>query len=84
MACGHQANASCTRKDGIDYDPPVPSCVICGCIEVAPAPDLTGRVARCGYCGTERPSTERARLAFFEFCGDREHDRFYCGCRGWD
>lgn len=35
----------------------------------AVAPDLTGRVARCG-CGSERPSTLDGSLAFFEFRGE--------------
>lgn len=98
-------------------------------------PDLTGRTARCVYCGSTRPSSDLP--PFFEYRGpgsDRaehtcgtcgfydvahssafeinpatgrpnnprnegksghpcrsftpvgpdEHDRFYCGCRGWD
>jgi hypothetical protein len=114
LECGHAANA--TDKSG------APVCAICigihpGATVVAKsAPDLTGRIAKCGYCGKEAPSS--TDLAFFEYqgadtyaaswcrhCGftdvahkradwtrckayeprgDVGHDRFYCGCRGWD
>lgn len=84
MACGHAANAKCTASGGVKFDPPVPSCAICGCIEVAETtPDLTGRVARCADCRKERPS-DSDKLAFFEYVPDREYDRYYCGCGGWD
>ncbi len=52
MKCGHAAMATCARKDGITYDPPIPSCVICSCTEIdADAPDLTKRMARCDLYG---------------------------------
>lgn len=41
-------------------------------------------------CDCERPSTEGinpdgpARLAFYEHKPDLPHDRYYCGCWGWD
>lgn len=41
-------------------------------------------------CLCERPSSEGinpdgpARLAFFEHRPDAGHDRYYCGCWGWD
>jgi hypothetical protein len=50
MKCGHAANAKCRQIDGKNFDPPIPSCAICGCIELAPeAPNLTGRIAKCAY-----------------------------------
>lgn len=45
-------------------------------------PDLSNREAKCLYCGTFCPSD--TKLPFFEYVGDREYDRFYCGCRGWN
>lgn len=51
MTCGHTANGRCRAKDGVKYDPSVPSCVICSCIEVAPDPDLIGRMMRCASFG---------------------------------
>lgn len=62
MTCGHAANATRHTPDGS-----IPSCAICDCVEQAPAPDLTGRQARCG-CGEVRPSDPD--LAFFEFRGE--------------
>lgn len=44
--------------------------------------DLTGRKARCSYCGSLRDSSPN--LPFFEYKPDREFDRFYDGCKGWD
>lgn len=41
-------------------------------------------------CRCEQPSTDGissdgpARLAFFEHRPDQDHDRYYCGCWGWD
>lgn len=49
MKCGHAANAVCSSLNGVKYDPPIPSCVICDCHELVPAPDLTGRKAVCSY-----------------------------------
>jgi len=53
-----------------------------------------------GSCSTGRRSREKVpvdhvilchceqdsdpKLAFFEAHPDRPHDRFYCGCKGWD
>ena len=52
MACGHQANGVCSGMKGQVYDPPVPACVICRCIEQdANPPDLSERIARCDYYG---------------------------------
>lgn len=76
MRCGHSANGTYNGK---------PACVICAPDEdallVRMPPDLTGRVARCGYCGAERPSS--TDLPFFGFRG--EGSKFatqtckYCG-----
>lgn len=79
MSCGHAANARNSAGQ--------PSCVICigidpGAEIPAPAPDLTGRMSRCSYCGREVPSS--TDLAFFEHVPYLDYDRHYCGCRGWD
>lgn len=59
LACGCAPSAK--RDDG------TPSCPIHFETRVAPTPDLTGRVARCGYGCAERPSS--FDLAFFEYRG---------------
>ena len=52
MTCGHAAQGTCSRRDGNEYDPPIPACVTCDCVEIATAAtDLTGRMARCDYFG---------------------------------
>jgi hypothetical protein len=81
LACGHAANA----KD--EHGNPV--CVICygivaGADVVVEGPDLTGRMAKCD-CGRTVPSS--TNLPFFQYGswgGKQPHDRFYCGCRGWN
>ena len=86
MKCGHAANA--TTKDGEGNS--VPCCVICtgidpGAMEIdGSPPSLEGRTARCPYrdCPSERPSSPD--LAFFEMKSDKDHDVYYCGCRGWN
>lgn len=64
MLCGHQANATTEGK---------PCCVICAgdprAYQVAGAPNLTGRQARC-YCGKTVQSVADGTLAFFEFKGE--------------
>lgn len=65
MACGHTANAT----NGYGQ----PCCAICvginpGSEQIADAPNLTGRTARC-TCGRTAPSDVSGRLAFFEFRG---------------
>jgi len=85
MTCGHAANARCSKSKGVAHDPPIPSCAICSCTEISDGtPDLTGRKALCGMCGSSGVRDSSLRLAFFEFLPDREYDRHYCGCRGWD
>lgn len=41
-----------------------------------------GPCRRGGPCMCERPSAEP--LAFFHHQPDQPHDRYYCGCWGWD
>ena len=79
MKCGHTANA--------EYDNGKPCCLICSpkreAYEVVDEkPDLTGRKARCTDCGEIVDSNWN--LPFFEYCPDKEYDRFYSGCWGWD
>lgn len=80
MRCGCAAQGMCSAMDGEIFDPPIPSCVVHDCIEVAEnAPLLTGRLAKCG-CGVTKPSS--AALAFFEFLGEGAPDssnRCKCG-----
>lgn len=79
MKCGHTANA--------EYDDGKPCCLICSpkreAYEVIDEkPDLTGRKAKCTDCGEIVDSNWN--LPFFEYCPDKEYDRFYSGCWGWD
>lgn len=80
LKCGHVALATNARGE--------PSCPICDCVQIAPKIDLTGRIARCTYCGTEKSSD--FDLPFFEIgrwekgVHFEDRDTFYCGCRGWD
>lgn len=75
MHCGHSNNAK--TEDGF------PACAICGCTKIASSqPNLTGRMAKCAECtNTTESSTS---LPFFEHKPTQEHDRYYCGCWGWD
>lgn len=83
MACGCVAQGHSAHYGGQDHDPPIPVCVIHGCIEPAPeTPSLEGRKARCVYGGAEVDSSYD--LAFFEYQPTRERDAYYCGCHGWD
>ena len=81
MQCGHAANAKDNQGN--------PCCVICAGINpgaktiATDLPDLDGRKAKCGYgCGSTRDSS--TDLAFFEHRPDRECDKYYCGCQGWN
>lgn len=79
MKCGHTANA--------EYDDGKPCCLICSpkreAYEVVDEkPDLTGRKAKCTDCGEIVDSNWN--LPFFEYCPDKEYDKFYSGCWGWD
>lgn len=79
MKCGHEANATYNGK---------PCCVICAgilphayVIDESP-PDLSGRTAKCAYCGKEQPSNPE-RLAFFEYCGENSIEATYCKVCGF-
>jgi hypothetical protein len=37
-----------------------------------------------GVCVCERPSSDGAKLAFFQARPEREYDSFYCGCHSWE
>jgi hypothetical protein len=84
MKCGCAANATNSKGK--------PCCVICvginsgaEVVDTSP-PDLTGRVAKCPYisCKSQRPSSEREKLAFFVHKPGKPFDEYYCGCHGWD
>lgn len=75
MKCGHSASG--TTIEGKPY------CVICNCDELAEMkPDLTGRQAKCCFCGETVESNEQ--LPFFEYRAKKDYDLYYCGCEGWD
>lgn len=80
MKCGHIGYAK--DKDGN------PCCAICAgstpdaFIVEDNQPNLTGRKARCLYCGSLKDSSPD--LPFFEYRPDRKFDGYYCGCKGWD
>lgn len=79
MKCGHVSNAITGEGN--------PACAICGCQnidrEVSNTEGLEGRFAVCDECRkTKVPS--RWGLPFFEYRPDRDTDKFYCGCWGWD
>ena len=86
MECGHTANAC----DGEG----LPVCVICfgivdGAKTVVERPSLDGRTMICSYRHgrggkVHEPTPSKWGAAFFEYRPDDEHDRFYCGCWGWD
>lgn len=85
MRCGCVAQAR--DQDG-NWCCPTHIGLVEGAEQVVPEdelPDLEGRTARCAYfcsCDSEVPSS--FKLAFFEHEPDLRHDRYYCGCRGWD
>ncbi len=94
MKCGCVAQGTCSKSRGVDFDPPIPCCVIHDCLEPAESvPDLTGRKALCSY-GKDggkykhtRPYNETKsdfNLAFFEYHPESKYDTYYCGCWGWD
>ena len=50
--------------------------------------DLSGRIAKCVYCGRKTKSDgseckEYRLLPFFRHHLDMETDEWYCGCLGW-
>lgn len=78
MKCGCIAMTTCSGRGDVKYDPPIPSCIVHDCFEVADTPDLTGRIAKC-HCGATRQSGD---LPFFEYHGpgSREaSERCKCG-----
>jgi hypothetical protein len=86
MKCGCAAQSVCRSKGGKTFDPPIPSCVIHDCIDVADSPpNLEGRMARCAYKPhghADRPSS--LDLPFFEFRGEGSSDateKCKCGMR---
>lgn len=69
MKCGCAAQGVCNSFNGVNYDPPIPSCIVHECIEIADSPDLSGRFAKCFYmdCSSVKPSS--LDLPFFEYMG---------------
>jgi len=76
MDCGCAAS-------GVDTKTREPVCLTHGERRVIPAPDLTGRQAKCSY-GAHKILPSNVRLAFFKHHPDKELDEYYCGCFGWD
>lgn len=57
---------------------------VCGYAECAHDPDYMETLVH-GRDGKRRPTrVESGHCDGFVARGDRGHDRFYCGCRGWD
>jgi hypothetical protein len=95
MKCGHVANAERVLEDGSR----IPCCAICngfkdGAEEVerecTGTDGLEGRKARCVYA-SPRPGDKckgevasNWELPFFEYRPSDSHDKYYCGCWGWD
>jgi len=73
MRCGCAANSVCRSSRGTVFDPPVPSCAIHECIEVAETPVLQGRMARCAY-GDHADKPSSLDLPFFEYRGGGSPD----------
>ncbi len=48
MKCGCAAQGVCTSRDGKAINP-IPACLVHDCFDVAEAPNLAGRTARCTY-----------------------------------
>ena len=93
MVCGHAAQGICRESNGVKFNPPIPSCLICSCLEInKDPPNLEGRLAKCSYRAKrnglkhepEATKPSSSALAFFEYKPDSEFDRYYCGCHGWD
>ena len=85
MKCGHTSDATYIDKEGVRRN----VCFPCSGIREGAyepetdLPNLEGRVAECCYgCGSSTAS--KIRLPFFEYLPDRDTDRYYCGCYGWD
>ena len=76
MKCGCVSNSVCAGRDGKTFDPPIPSCVVHDCLEVADStPDLTGRTAQCSYLPKNHaPRPSSLDLAFFKFRGENSPD----------
>ena len=80
MKCGHVGNA-------IRESDKKPVCSICYGLKpegeiASESPSLSGRTAKCMDCGKIVESA--LDLPFFAMYNVREHDSFYCGCRGWN
>lgn len=67
MKCGCAAQGTCSSMGGVEYNPPIPSCVVHSCIEVAETQIPNDRMAKCD-CGKISPSSPN--LPFFEFKGE--------------
>ena len=75
LSCGCAANA--VNGNG------KPSCAIHFCTEIVPTPNLENRTAICSY-GKHAEVPSSTDLAFFEYMPNQPHDRYYCGCYGWE
>ena len=95
MQCGHVANAERLLEDGSS----IPCCAICyGMVDSADEVErecqgkdgLEGRRARCVYSHPKQGYTCSGEidsdwgLPFFEYRPSESHDKYYCGCWGWD
>lgn len=84
MKCGCVAQGVLRAKGGVTFDPPIPSCLVHDCTDVADAmPDLAGRMAECAYLPNGhalKPSS--FELPFFVFRGEGSPEATEkCKCR---
>lgn len=80
MTCGCAAAGTLSINGG----PAFVGCGIHSCTEVADSnPLLEGRTAMCSY-GAHGETPSSPSLAFFQYTPGQKHDRYYCGCHGWD
>jgi hypothetical protein len=59
-------------------------CAVCAYYECAHDPEHLDKLAH-GRDGKRRPTVvESGKCTGFQAHGPFDHDRYYCGCRGWD
>lgn len=79
MKCGCSSNGRVLiSRDGKRLDPPIPICHTHNCTDPMPtSPDLTGRMARCVYCGKPKPNRRYAN----DECNYGCNGKPFCECK---
>lgn len=64
----------------------IPCCVVHGTTDYMQSfPDLTRRLAKCGYGCTNSIMPSRVDLPYFRYKPDSFYDEYICGCeKNWD